>query len=89
MLKGAMEIAMAFKLHNEIEREWWLALAGVASVAFALLLLWNPAPGALALLWLRASYAIVFGVLVVVLGLWVRAIRRLMKLPRGVMSPRN
>lgn len=89
LLKGAMEIAMAIKLRNEIEGEWWLALAGAASVAFALLLLWNPAPGALALLWLLASYAIAFGVLFVVLGLRVRSFRRQMEMPRGVMGPRK
>jgi uncharacterized membrane protein HdeD (DUF308 family) len=80
---------MAIKLRNQIEGEWWLALAGVASVAFALLLLWNPAPGALALLWLLASYAIVFGVLFVGLGLRVRSYRRQTDLPRAVMSSRN
>ena len=47
---------------------------GLASILFAVLILWNPAPGALALLWLIASYAIVFGILGVIFGFRLRSL---------------
>ena len=69
MVTGAFEIAAAIQLRKHIKGEWLLALAGVASVLFALALLFNPAAGALALVWLIGAYSIVFGVLLIVLGI--------------------
>jgi len=68
MVTGAFEIAAAIQLRKYIKGEWLLALAGVASVLFGLALLFNPAAGALALVWLIGAYSIVFGVLLIVLG---------------------
>jgi uncharacterized membrane protein HdeD (DUF308 family) len=77
LMRGVIDIALAIKLRREIRGEWLLVLAGLASIVFAILLLWNPGPGALALLWLIASYAIVFGVLAIVFGLRMRTVRHL------------
>jgi uncharacterized membrane protein HdeD (DUF308 family) len=51
LMIGAAEIALAIKLRKEIRGEWLLILMGLLSIVFAVLLLWNPVPGALALLW--------------------------------------
>ena len=74
LVRGAIDIAMAIRLRREIAGEWLLILGGLASIVFALLILWNPGPGALALLWLIASYAIVFGVLAIIFGFRVRTL---------------
>ena len=74
LMIGAVEIALAIKLRREIKGEWFLILMGLASILFAVLILWNPAPGALALLWLIASYAIVFGILGVIFGFRLRTL---------------
>src|SRR3989441_3468359 len=68
LMIGATEIAFAIKLRREIKGEWFLILMGLLSIAFAVMLLWNPLPGALALVWLIGSYAIAFGILAVILG---------------------
>jgi uncharacterized membrane protein HdeD (DUF308 family) len=47
-------------------------LAGIASVAFGVILLLQPAAGALALIWLIATWAVVFGILLIVLAFRVR-----------------
>jgi uncharacterized membrane protein HdeD (DUF308 family) len=78
LMIGATEIALAIKLRKEIKGEWLLILMGLLSIVFAVLLLWNPAPGALALLWLIASYAIVFGVLAIIFGFRLRSLGRLL-----------
>ena len=76
MVTGAFEIAAAIQLRKHIKGEWMLALAGVASVLFALALLFNPAAGALALVWLIGAYSIVFGVLLIVLGVRLHSLVR-------------
>jgi uncharacterized membrane protein HdeD (DUF308 family) len=70
--KGVLEIAAAIRLRKEIEGEWRLALGGLASVALGVFLMVQPGAGALALLWLIATYAIVFGILLALLAIKVR-----------------
>jgi len=75
LMIGATEIALAIKLRREIQGEWVLILMGLLSIVFAIMLLWNPLPGALALVWLIGSYAIVFGVLGIIFGFRLRTLR--------------
>lgn len=72
---GAFEIAAAIRLRKEIENEWMLGLAGLASLIFGVLLVALPGPGALALIWLIGSYALIFGVLMLVLAFRLRGMR--------------
>jgi uncharacterized membrane protein HdeD (DUF308 family) len=74
LMIGATEIGLAIKLRREIHGEWFLILMGLLSIVFAIMLLWNPIPGALALVWLIGSYAIVFGLLGIVFGLRLRSL---------------
>ena len=78
LMVGAAEIAFAIKLRKEMKGEWFLILMGLASIIFAVLLLWNPGPGALALLWLIGSYAIVLGILAIFFGFRLRSMRTLL-----------
>jgi uncharacterized membrane protein HdeD (DUF308 family) len=72
ILTGVFEIFAAIRLRKEIEGEWMLLLAGVASVLFGILLIVQPGSGALAVIWLIGSYALVFGVLLIILGFRMR-----------------
>jgi len=74
LMIGATEIVAAIRLRREIKGEWFLILMGIVSVIFAIMLLWNPLPGALALVWLIGSYAIVFGVLGIIFGFRLRSL---------------
>jgi len=74
LMIGATEIALAIKMRREIKGEWFLILMGLCSIVFAVMLLWNPLPGALALVWLIGSYAIVFGVLGIIFGFRLRSL---------------
>jgi uncharacterized membrane protein HdeD (DUF308 family) len=71
---GVVQVLTAIRLRQEIANEWMLILAGLASVALGALLMARPGAGALAVLWLIASYAIVFGLLLVVLAFRVRSV---------------
>lgn len=74
LVTGVLEIVAAIRLRREIENEWWLGLAGVASVIFGILLFLQPAAGALAVVWLIGGYAILFGVLLIFLAFRVRGL---------------
>jgi uncharacterized membrane protein HdeD (DUF308 family) len=75
ILTGIFEIAAAIRLRKEIEGEWLLVLSGILSLIFGVVLMIWPASGALALLWVIAAYAIVFGVMLIILGFQLRGWR--------------
>ncbi|HMA06386.1 MAG TPA: DUF308 domain-containing protein [Ramlibacter sp.] len=70
--KGVLEIVAAIRLRKELEGEWLLILGGLASVLFGVFLMAQPGRGAVALIWLIATYAVVFGILLVLLAFKVR-----------------
>ena|SRR5215467_36287 len=73
ILTGVMEIAAAFVLRELVSRDWALAVAGILSVVFGILLFFYPSAGILSILWLVGIYAIVFGVLFVIRAFQLRS----------------
>jgi uncharacterized membrane protein HdeD (DUF308 family) len=72
---GVMQIVLGVRFRKEIEGEFWLILSGIFGVAFAILVLWNPLPGALAVLWMIATFAIVMGVSFLFLAFRLRKLK--------------
>lgn len=58
---GVLQIWGAIRLRKEIEGEWLLALSGVLSVAFGVIMFAQPGTGALAVVWLIGWFAILAG----------------------------
>ena len=65
---GIFQIIAAIRLRKAIENEWLLGLSGLLSVIVGVLLFLRPGEGAVALIWVIAGYAVVFGVLLLILG---------------------
>jgi uncharacterized membrane protein HdeD (DUF308 family) len=76
VLTGGAEIATAIRLRHVITDEWLLAASGVLSIAFGALLVAAPESGALALAWMIGAYAVLFGVLLIGLGVRLNQLRR-------------
>ena len=72
IVTGIMEVVAAIRLRKIIANEWLLILAGIASVAFGVILFLRPAAGALALIWWIGAWALVFGILLIVLAFRMR-----------------
>lgn len=69
---GILEIVAAIRLRHEINNEWFLALSGILSIGVGILLFLQPAAGGLAIIWIIAGYALLFGILLVILGIRLR-----------------
>jgi uncharacterized membrane protein HdeD (DUF308 family) len=72
LVTGAFEVAAAISLRKYLQKEWLLALGGVLSMVFGILLMMFPGAGALALVLWIGAYMLVAGCLLVVLGLKLR-----------------
>ena len=72
LVTGIFEIIGAIRLRKEIDDEWLLILSGILSVLFGLGVMILPGAGALALIWVIAAYAIIFGILTIALSLRLR-----------------
>jgi uncharacterized membrane protein HdeD (DUF308 family) len=70
---GVARTSAAYMLGG-IAKNWVLALSGVISVIFGVLLVAAPFDGVLAVLWLIGYYAIFAGVLSIVIGLRLREV---------------
>jgi uncharacterized membrane protein HdeD (DUF308 family) len=72
MITGVLEIVAAVHLHRA-HGEWLLIASGVLSVVFGLMLVVAPGLGMLTLVWIIGGYAIVFGLIMLILAFRLRA----------------
>jgi uncharacterized membrane protein HdeD (DUF308 family) len=70
---GILEIVAAIQLRKTISNEWLLILAGICSILFSILMVWHPFAAALAIIWIIAAYAIVFGIMMIALAFRLRS----------------
>ena len=69
---GVIEIFAGVEVFREVHEAPWLALAGLASMAFGVILLARPVAGAIALAWMAGFYALFSGLALVVLAASLR-----------------
>jgi uncharacterized membrane protein HdeD (DUF308 family) len=84
VVTGALMLSAAFTLNIDHGR-WWLALGGIASIIFGILLVIEPLIGAVVLTMWIGAYALVFGVLLLIVAfqLHSRKEERERKAPAG------
>lgn len=75
VVTGVFEIITAIRLRKEITGEWALVVGGLLSVIFGLLLSFYPVSGALAVGFIVGIYALIFGVLFIILAFRLRGHR--------------
>ena len=73
IVAGIAQIFAAIQLRKVVRGEWLLILAGVLSIVFGLFMFARPAAGLLSVIWVIAFYAVLEGLLLVVLGFRLRS----------------
>lgn len=74
IVSGVLQLISAILLRRVITNEVWMALGGVVSIIFGVLVFLFPVIMTLAAIWVFGIYAIVFGVLFILLGIRVRTL---------------
>jgi uncharacterized membrane protein HdeD (DUF308 family) len=72
IVTGCLLLAASARIDGGHGR-WWLALNGVASIAFGILAILAPLAGAVVLTWWIGAFAIVFGVLFIIVAFRLRS----------------
>lgn len=72
IVTGIFEIITAIRLREEIKGEWLMLFSGLLSVLFGIALAIWPAAGLVAVTWMIGAYAIIFGILLISLGVRLR-----------------
>lgn len=75
IVTGALEIYAAIRLRQEIQGEFWLALTGVLSIVAGVLMFLFPDTGAIALIYIIGAYALLFGIMLLVLAFRLRGMK--------------
>jgi uncharacterized membrane protein HdeD (DUF308 family) len=86
ILGGIVEIYAAIRLRALIENEWLLILSGAFSILFGTILIARPGAGALAVLLIIGSCAIVLGLLAVALAFRLRSLKTHLADVAGLMG---
>lgn len=72
IVTGVFEVFTAIRLREEIAEEWFLGIAGIVSVAIGVLLVVQPGFGRVGTIYVVGTYGILFGLLLVALGIRLR-----------------
>ena len=76
MMLGIGQIALGWRIRREVSNEWMLYLSGAVALLFGIMVMWNPAAGAVSVLWMIAFFSILFGISMIVLAFRLKGIRR-------------
>lgn len=72
VFSGIALLVGAFRIHGASGGRWIMALGGIVSIIWGVLLWWEPIAGAVVLTYWLGAYAVLFGIAMVVLALRLR-----------------
>jgi uncharacterized membrane protein HdeD (DUF308 family) len=74
IITGLLEIVAAIRLRDYISNEWLVGISGAASILFGALVIAQPGPGSVALVYLFGFYAILAGATQIAFGFRLRSL---------------
>ena len=76
IVTGILEIVAAIRLRKVISGEWMLALSGILSILFGVVVFLFPAAGAVGIAWILGVYTAAAGFVLIALGIRMRSALR-------------
>ena len=76
LITGVFSIIAAIRLGKEISNEWYLILAGIVAIIFSIFVFARPAAAAVTIMWIISAFAILFGILLIVLAFRFRKVAK-------------
>jgi uncharacterized membrane protein HdeD (DUF308 family) len=76
LANGLTSLFLGWKVRKEITTEWILYVSGALSVLFALLVLFQPAVGGIAIAYVIGTWAVIVGLLRIYFAFFVRNLQR-------------
>src|SRR5258705_5965550 len=73
IVTGIFELVAAIRLRKVIEGEWMLALSGIMSLVFGILVFAFPGAGAVGIAWVLGTYSAAAGLVLIMLGVRLRS----------------
>ncbi len=73
VVTGIFELVAAIRLRRVINGEWMLALSGILSIVFGILVFAFPGAGAVGIAWVLGTYAGIAGIVLIALGIRLRS----------------
>lgn len=73
LVTGVFELVFAFRSVEGAGTRWLFAVSGILSIILGVLLLVRPIAGMLAVLWAIGAYAVIAGVVLIILGFRLRS----------------
>jgi uncharacterized membrane protein HdeD (DUF308 family) len=75
LVTGVMELIFAFKANQDSAIKWMFAISGILSLILGALMLAQPIIGALVIVWVIGAYAVLAGILLIILGFRLRSVK--------------
>jgi uncharacterized membrane protein HdeD (DUF308 family) len=75
LVTGIMELIFAFRANQNTAIRWMFAISGILSLILGFLLLARPVIGALVIIWVIGAYAVLAGILLIILGFRLRSVK--------------
>jgi uncharacterized membrane protein HdeD (DUF308 family) len=74
LISGIWSIFTGIRLRKVVSNEWSMIIGGIISVLFAILLMSNPLVSAMTLVWLIGVFALVGGIVLIVVAFRIRSL---------------
>jgi uncharacterized membrane protein HdeD (DUF308 family) len=75
LVTGVMELVFAFRANQNTAIRWMFAISGILSLILGFMLLARPIIGALVIIWVIGAYAVLAGILLIILGFRLRSVK--------------
>ncbi len=75
LVTGVMELVFAFTANRDTAIKWMFAISGILSLILGFLMLAKPLIGALVIAWVIGAYAVLAGILLIILAFRLRGVK--------------